>query len=274
MAVTKAFILERRGDLEFYTIPAFEQTGMVKACFSTRKGGVSTAPYDSLNLGFKRMNSRESVVENFHRFAAAVGFQVEDMVFSDQVHRDKIAAVGTRDRGKGFLKESDIRLTDGLVTNQKGVALVTFYADCVPLYLLDTKHRAIGLSHSGWRGTVARIGQKTLLKMKEEYGTEPESCLVAIGPSIGPCCFEVDEPVVEAFAGAFPWATKVVSGGGHGKYHIDLWEANRLQFLDAGVPDGNIYMASLCTACHTDRFFSYRKEAGKTGSMIALMMLI
>ncbi len=267
------FALQQNGDLQYYTIPSFEQTGLVKHGFSTRLGGVSTGECSTLNLGFKKKDSREAVLENFKILTCAIGVDPHDLVFSDQVHKDGIAIVGVEDREKGIFKESDICEFDGLMTNEPRVALVTFYADCVPLFFLDPVQKVIALSHSGWRGTAARIGAKTIQKMHERYGTRMEDCLVGIGPSIGSCCFEVDLSVAEAFQNAFPQHPEIVTDGKRDKYYVDLWQANRLQLKDMGVPGENITIAGQCTCCHRDVFFSHRGDKGHTGSLAGILML-
>ncbi|HHY82715.1 MAG TPA: peptidoglycan editing factor PgeF [Clostridiales bacterium] len=259
--------------LVYYTIPSFEQTGLVKHGFSSRLGGVSTGECTSLNLGFKRKDNPENVRENFNRFCSALGILPDQMVFSDQVHKDKVLKVDLYHQGMGFTKQSEIRETDGLIAHQPGLALVTFYADCVPLFFLDPVKKIIGLSHSGWRGTVAKIGRQTLRAMEEHYGTRVSDCLVGIGPSIGPCCFEVDLPVAEEFAKAYPDRQEEIIKPFGNKYYIDLWKANIIQLKDYGVPEDNITTASLCTCCNKDIFFSHRGDKGKTGSLAALLML-
>ncbi len=269
----EGFIPNHKDGLSFYTIPAFIETGLVHHGFSSRLGGVSTGECRSLNLGFKRRDKREAVIENFNRFCQALEISPESMVSTDQVHRDCIAIVGEADKGKGFSLQSDILRTDGLVTVDPDVALVTFYADCVPLFFLDPVQKVIALSHSGWRGTVDKIGKKTLELMQAQYNTNPQDLLVGIGPSIGPCCFEVDTPVADAFRTAFSGSdSKLMKVKGH-KAHIDLWEANRIQLVEGGILDWNISIAGICTSCRNDIFFSHRKEAGRTGSMAAILML-
>lgn len=269
------FLKRSFGDLVYYTIPSFEKSGMVKHGFSSRLGGVSTGEYFSLNLGFKRNDSPEKVKENFIRFCKALDIQPEQTVFSDQIHKNKVVAVNEKHKGMGFARQSEIQGTDGLVTDCPGVALVTYYADCVPLFFLDPVHKAIGLSHSGWRGTVAKTGQKTFKAMQNHYGTKPEDCLVGIGPSIGPCCFEVDSPVANEFIDTWPeYGDRIVRSSGKAKFTVDLWEANRIQLEELGVPNNNIITAALCTSCNTDIFFSHRKEKGRTGSMAAVLMLV
>ncbi len=274
MVERTGFRLRINNGVWYYTISGFDDTGLVKNGFSTRKGGVSSGQYSTLNLGIKKSDLREAVMENFIRFCRAVGIDPQNMVFSDQVHGDGIEVVDDNDRGKGLFRDTDIIEKDGLMTSQPGVALVTFYADCVPLFFLDPVYPAIALSHAGWRGTVAKIGAKTLKMMQDTFGTRPEECLVGIGPSIGPCCFEVDPPVMEQFAAAFPQQSSIINPGSKpGKYNIDLCEANRMQLVEMGVAEENISMASLCTCCNTDIFFSHRGDRGRTGSMAAVLML-
>ena len=259
----------------YYTIPAFEQSGIVKHGFSSRLGGVSKGEYDSLNLSFKKKDNPDNVRENFTRLCRALEIQPEQMVFPDLVHRNRVISVDYSHQGMGFTRKSEIHEVDGLVTNRPGVALVTYYADCVPLFFLDYKRRVIGLSHSGWRGTTAKIGQQTLNAMQQHYGTRPEDCLVGIGPSIGPCCFEVDSSVADEFIDVWPeHQNEIVKTLKNGKFTVDLWKANRIQLEEMGVPASSITISALCTACNTDIFFSHRKEKGRTGSLAAVLMLI
>jgi YfiH family protein len=270
----RGFVAKEVDGVRIYTIPAFTATRLVKHGFSTRLGGVSTGECATLNLGYKRKDKLEAVTENFRRFCRATDIPADNMVFTDQVHGDVVRAVGREDKGKGFVRTSDIYGTDGFVTNEPGIALVTFYADCVPLFFLDPVNKAIGLSHSGWRGTVAQIGKKTVTLMGERFGTRPVDCLVGIGPSIGSCCFEVDRPVADAFWRTFPAHRERLIRQRGKKYDIDLWEANRAQLLEAGIPEKNITIASLCTCCSRDIFFSHRGDVGRTGSLAAILMLI
>ncbi|HHU48926.1 MAG: peptidoglycan editing factor PgeF [Caldicoprobacterales bacterium] len=271
----RAFLERSCKGLIYYTIPAFEQTGLVKHGFSTRLGGVSKGEFYSLNLSFRRKDSPENVRENYKRYCRALEIQPEQAVVPNAVHGNRVTAVNETHRGMGITRQSEIWETDGLITNRPGLALVSWHADCVPLFFLDPLHKVIGLSHSGWRGTVAKIGQRTLKAMREHYGTRAEDCLVGIGPSIGPCCFEVDSPVANEFIEAWPeHKNEIVQPGEDGKFTVNLWEANRIQLEQLGVKKSHITTAALCTACNTDVFFSHRKEKGRTGSMAAVLMLV
>lgn len=241
------FILNRQERVWGYTIPSLDNTSLVRTGFSTRVGEVIKG-------------NRESALD----FCNSLGIYPEDLKFCGQVHGSKVVDA----RGE------DSKDADGLVTDIKGLALVTFYADCVPLYFLDMKNRAIGLSHAGWKGTVGHIGQTTLETMERLYGTDPKDCVVAIGPSIDSCCFEVDRPVADRFKEAFTFSQDIMEYRGEGKYHIDLPEANKRALQVHGVPRENIYKSQICTSCNTDILYSYRREGGTPKRMAAVIMLV
>lgn len=184
--------------------PLLEQTGVVKHCFTTRYGGVSEGMLSSMNLSFSRGDARQAVEENFRRLAEALDVQYEKFVFTDQTHTTNVRRVTEEDAGKGLLCERGYSDVDGLITNEKGLVLSTFFADCVPIYFVDPVHCAIGMSHSGWRGTAKRMGAVTIEAMRKEYGSRPEDLICAIGPSICRDCYEVSADVAEKFAAAFP----------------------------------------------------------------------
>jgi YfiH family protein len=163
--------------------------------------------------------------------------------------------------------------TDGFVTNEPGVVLSSYYADCVPLFIVDPVQRVVGLAHGGWKGTVKRIGGKTIETMNAQFGTQARDCLVGIGPSEGQCCYEVDEQVVNPLRAEFPQWEQFVQPKENGRWNLDLWAVNRQVFLDAGVPAEQIEVSGRCTACQTDLFFSYRAEQGKTGRMASMIAI-
>lgn len=256
------------------TFPHFDKTELIKHCFSTKIGGVSEGIYDSLNLGFTRGDKEDNVRENYRRLCKVIGINQEDLVFSHQVHKTNIHVVSAEDKGKGYVRSNDLREIDGLITNVPGVPLITFYADCVPLYFLDPVKKAIGSSHAGWRGTVGKIGKITVERMIETYGSDPKDILVGIGPSIGLCCFEVGEEVAIEFKKAFPsHQDDIIKAGQMDKYMVDLWTANKYALLEAGIAEKNIQITDLCTKCNTDYFYSHRGHHGKRGSLAALMEL-
>ncbi len=167
----------------------------IRHCYTTRHGGVSNGVFMSLNMGFGRGDDVHNVMENYQRVADTLGLDLEGFVLSDQVHRDNIREVTGKDAGKGIVRKRDYDSVDGLVTDVRGITLVTFYADCVPLFFYDPSNHAIGMGHAGWRGTVLDIGGKTVRKMTDVFGSKPSELVVGIGPSIGVCCYEVDESV-------------------------------------------------------------------------------
>lgn len=262
-------------DFPYLYFPLLEGTGIVKHCFTTRLGGVSKGIFESLNLSFSRGDDSEAVRENFRRVSQALGTEYGNFVFTDQTHTTNVRRVGREDAGKGLTRERSYTDVDGLITNEPGIVLSTFYADCVPLYFVDVKHRAIGLSHSGWRGTVGRMGRKTLEAMRAEYQTEPQDVICAIGPSICQSCYEVSSDVAEAFAAEFPaYEGEILEEKGNGKYQLDLWRANERVLLDAGVRREHIAVTDLCTCCHPKLLFSHRATQGKRGNLGAFLCLV
>ncbi|NDL66311.1 peptidoglycan editing factor PgeF [Anaerotalea alkaliphila] len=268
-------LLTEREGVPFLEFAHFKESGLVSHGFSTRHGGVSPSPFDTLNLGLGRGDDPAHVVENFTRICKALEIPPRSLVFSDQVHGSGLLEVGLGDRGKGLFRESDIRNVDGLMTDSPGVALATFYADCVPLFFLDPAHKAVALSHAGWRGTVDGIGPKTVAAMAKRFQSVPGELLVGIGPSIGPCCFQVSEEVVDAFKRLFSpdMLERIAKPEGNGKHRIDLWLANRMLLEDSGVLPGNIHGAHLCTKCNGKDFFSHRAMGSNRGSLAAILAL-
>lgn len=241
---------------------------------SGRKGGVSKAPWASLDLGLHVGDDPEAVAENRRRYLAALGLDAARFVTPEQVHGEHIARVGEAEAGRGALVYKDsIPETDALITNVPKLPLLLCFADCTPILFLDPVHRAVGIAHGGWKGTVRRIGQKTVARMHEEFGTKPEELLTAIGPSIGPCCYEIGPEVEAKFREAFPHHEAELFTNAEGKTHLSLWAANRIQLLDAGVLPEHIDEAKTCTSCHHEDFFSYRADGGRTGRMAAVIAL-
>lgn len=263
---------EKEG-VTFLTYPAFEEMPEIVHGFSTRLGGVSEGIYSSMNLSFTRGDKEEAVKENYRRISSAMGVAMENIVTSDQTHTANVRRVTEEDRGNGITKPRPYKDVDGMITNVPGIVLATFYADCVPLYFVDPVQKAIGLSHSGWRGTVSKIGKITVEKMSEEYGTRPEELYAAVGPSICQKCYEVSEDVAEEFRRAFDpkyWNTLFYKKE-NGKYQLNLWEANRIVLLESGIPEDHISMPNLCTCCNPEFLFSHRASKGKRGNLGAFL---
>lgn len=281
-------------EMAYFTFAGLEQTGIVEHFFSTRYGGVSRDHLYSLNFSYSQGDIKENVDENYRRAAAHLGMTSSDIVCSQQTHTTNVRKVTADDKGKGIVRERDYTDVDGLITNEKGIILATFYADCVPLFIVDPVHGAIGLSHSGWRGTVGKMGQVTLDKMRAEYGTKPEQVRVAIAPSICQSCYEVSEDVALAFEKAFPQDDAraeeylvryqqsctqkdmddcLMYRKEDGKYQLNLWYANFRVFRDAGVLNENIEVTDVCTCCNPEILFSHRASRGRRGNLGAFMML-
>lgn len=273
-AAPKPQVRQKEG-VTWLSYPVLERAPGVKNAFSTREGGVSEGIWSTMNLSYTRGDDPEHVTENFRRFAKAVGFRPEDIVTSDQTHTTNIRRVTEKDRGSGITRERSFHDIDGLITDTPDVVLATFYADCVPLYFVDPVHRAIGLSHSGWRGTVNKMGAATIKAMQETFGTDPADLLTAIGPSICQDCYEVSEDVIDRFRTAFPEElhTRLFYRKPNGKYQLNLWEANRQILLASGVPASRIQMPNLCTCCNPRALFSHRATRGKRGNLAAFLWL-
>lgn len=266
----------RAGEVEYLTFPLLEQTGIVRHLFTTRIGGVSQGVYSSMNLSYARGDEKEAVDENYRRIAGVLGCGLQDIVCSDQTHTVNLRVVTGQDGGKGILRPKDYHDIDGLLTDEPGLVLATFYADCVPLYFVDTRNRAVALAHSGWRGTVARMGRCVTEKMKEVYGTRPEDLTAAIGPSICQACYEVSEDVAEAFLQEFRGPgqeEQILEKRGGGKYRLDLWRANEIILQEAGIPAGRIQVTDLCTCHNSGYLFSHRASQGKRGNLGAFLGL-
>ena len=262
------FSTHQAGALWTLHADALDALPFVKHCFTSRHGGVSTGHTASLNLSFSR-DPKEIVFENYRILSAAEGFTLQNFVLSDQVHQTGIWKVEQTDAGKGITKPGDIQNIDALMTNIPNIPLAVFVADCGSILLADPGHRAVAAVHSGWRGTCARIAEKTLLEMKAAYGTNPKDIIAAIGPCIGPCCYEVGGEVRDAFLDAGFSDTLFARSGD--AFMLNLWQANRDVLTAAGVSDTNISVAEVCTKCHSDDYFSHRATAGRRGNLAAII---
>ena len=256
------------------TCSLFNQSKAVRHGFSTRLGGVSEAPYDTLNLGLRTEDCVENVRENYKRFCNAVGVDETKLILTRQVHSRDIKIVTKSDCGKGLAKESDLGEFDGLITAQRGVPIAVFYADCTPILLLDPKKKVIAAVHSGWRGTMSRIGRYAVQIMRREFASKPEDILAAFGPSIKKCCFEVGSDVFVEFCQMF--GARALSGTKevNDKFYVDTDKLNKEQLIAEGLKEENISICEECTFCNNDVFYSHRADKGKTGRMCAVIELI
>ena len=274
----------QKGELEYLVFPKLEETGVVEHLFTTRTGGVSNGIYSTMNLSFSRGDDLECVRENYRRIGEVLGTDPEHMVASKQTHTTNIHLVTKADAGNGITRPSVYDDIDGLATDIPGIALVTFYADCVPLYFVDPVHRAIGLAHSGWRGTVAGMGACMVRYMQEHFNSRPEELVAAIGPSICVNCYEVSKELAEEFALEFQTQiqpalmdripeqdTENIVWLRGDKYYLNLWAANYKVLADAGIKQ--IALPDLCTCENSQELFSHRASKGKRGNLCAFLMI-
>lgn len=264
----REYNIVKKGEVSFITFPVFESLDWLVHGFSTRLGGISKGYFSSMNLGFERGDEKEAVTENYRRICGAIGFSMENIVFSDQIHETEVERVGKGDcQGTGDFSVKKLKGIDGLMTNEGNVVLATSYADCVPLFFADEKNHAVAASHAGWRGTIGGIGEITVKAMEREFGTKPEDLKVVIGPSICRDCYEVSEDVAERFMEIERKAVLPSSQNKPGKYQLDLWLANEAILLKAGVLKKNIHISGICTCCNSELLFSHRASRGKRGGM-------
>ncbi len=267
---------KEKNGIRYLQFPVLLEPEVCRHLFSTRIGGVSEGDLGSMNLSYTRGDKTENVDENFRRIAGILNCTMDDFVLSHQTHTTNVRIITEADKGKGITRERDYEDVDGLITNVPGIVLSTFYADCVPLYFVDPVKKAIGLSHSGWRGTVNKMGKVTVQKMIEEYGCNPNDIIAAIGPSICVDCYEVSMDVAQEFMNAFKNADnldKIVIPKNEEKAMLDLWQANLAVLIEAGIPKENISLPDICTACNKDILFSHRASNGKRGNLGAFLVL-
>lgn len=236
----------------------------VEAWFSTRRGGVSFPPFATLNLSYGVGDLASSVTENRRRILATAGRTLDDLVMPHQVHKNHIEWVDTRFRGRGAHGRDPVEATDGFLTEDRDVVLGLGFADCVPIFVTDVQARVVGLLHAGWRGTVSEIQRLAVAELSRR-GIPPTDLMIGIGPSIGPCCYEVDEPVYAAVVGVA--GSEPLTPKDETHWWLDLKKANRILLDKAGVPAEQIVEAPFCTGCQPDLFFSYRMERKMTGRM-------
>lgn len=257
--------------------PSLTKNDQLIQGFVGRTGGVSQGPYESLNISYSTEDKIENIFANRRILADALGFSLESWTGIRQVHGKQVIKVGKAEAGCGVLDPDVLRVrADGLITNVPGVTLVTQHADCVPLFFWDPVQRAIGLSHAGWHGTVANIAGETVQAMISSFGTKPENLLAGIGPSAGPCHYEVDEPVISRFEDLFGQEVIHIEqilkpSQNPGRAMLNLWQANYYLLREQGLPEQNISIAGMCTICQTDRFFSHRRrDKGRQAAVLQI----
>lgn len=257
-------IRSTQDSLAFYSFPQLENAGAHNAV-STRHGGVSSGPFASLNVGYSVGDETALVETNRRRLYAGVGAQVNSVVTCHQVHSTNVAYVGDGARGRGALSATNtVPTTDALMTDRTDLYIFLRFADCVPILFCDPVRKVVALAHAGWKGTVGDIVGVTVKAMTRQFACQPADILAAVAPAIGPCHYEIQEDVARQVREGLPCWNDVLYKHG-GSLMLDLPEANRRLLMAAGLAEANIAMSGLCTACHTDEFYSHRAEKGKTG---------
>jgi conserved hypothetical protein, YfiH family len=265
------------GILPMVESPLFQRETELQHGFSTRKGGVSKEHLASLNLSFSVEDAKENVLENFRRIGECFGKTPEDFVLSKQSHETKVLKVGTKDRGKGITKDRDYEGIDALITDEKGIILSCFSADCVPILFYDPIHKAVGACHSGWRGTKGKILQNVVEEMRKHFTSNPAEILIAIGPSICKEQYVVSEDLALSFLEDYPDlgedTASPIQRISKDKFQLDLWDLNRRIALDCGIKEEHISISGYCTMENPELFFSHRYSQGKRGLQGAFICL-
>jgi len=270
------FKLKKLGQIKYFNCRELDDTKLVVNAFTTRTGGVSRIPFDNLNLAYNVGDKESRVAENRKIILDVLNIDYRNTVSAQQVHKDRIALVRKEDKGKGAFKYSNgIAQTDALITDTPGIPLLMCYADCVPIFILDPAKKVIALIHSGRRGTELELTLKTLFKMKKIFKTNPHSCLAAIFPSIGSCCynFRNKDKINDYWLNKDNFSGELIYKQNEDKWSLDLKKANYLQLIKAGLQEKNIFVNKLCTSDNPGYFFSYRRDKKKTGRMAAIIML-
>lgn len=264
--------LNENQDFKYITFPSFEKfSDDLIHGFTTRKGGVSKGSYESMNIGFSTGDDDENIKRNIEIMAEKLSIDVNDIVETNQTHTNNIKYVSEKHKGYVF-KPAQYHDIDGLYTDKKNLALMTFHADCTPIFYYDPVKKVVALAHAGWRGTFLNITGKMVRELKGKFGSNPSDIITAIGPSLGKCCFEVDKDVADMFLNENETFKNFMEIRPP-KYHFNLWEINKLLLMNEGIGEENIEIAGLCTKCNNDLFFSHRGQGGKRGLMAGIIMM-
>jgi YfiH family protein len=264
------FSLGKKKTIEYLQSPLLSKCDFLEHVFCTRHGGSSQDDYKSLNMSFREGDEEFRVLQNWDRLATAFAIPMEQFLVVNQVHGDTIFAIIPH--GSFFFSSDELNY-DAIVTNRTDLAICIKTADCVPVFIVDKVKKVIAVVHAGWKGTALEISAKVVRLMQKQYRSLPQDILAAIGPSIGLCCYEVDQVTAEAFRGQNNSDIFLQQGKKKDKWMLDLPEANRRQLLEANVPESNIEVAGYCTNCNQDMFFSHRGSGGITGRQVNFMMI-
>lgn len=271
---SKTMKLIKNKGVKYINFNIYKEFSNLIAVHSTRIGGISEGVFKSMNLGFTRGDKKEYVLENYELFADAINVDVNKMVLSDQWHHTNILKVDESHLGMGIRRKRKYSDIDGLVTDLKDIPLVTFYADCVPIYFYDSKKQVIGMAHSGWRGTVSGISKEMIKIFIRDYKSSLDDIVVAIGPAICKSCYEVGYEVIEGLSElTFNIEEFYTYNKKRDRYYIDLWNINKSMLINLGIKENNISVSDMCTKCNPDLFFSHRGHGNDRGTQIGVMML-
>ncbi|MDI3279996.1 MAG: peptidoglycan editing factor PgeF [Bacillota bacterium] len=263
------------GEVPLGRAPLLFATGLVRHAFTTRRGGVSQGPFRWLNLGWHVGDDPAAVRENRRRLLQALDLAPEKLITAHQVHG---TAVGVAEEGVVGRREGpageNFAGVDALITAQPGLVLAVFVADCLPILLLDPRRKVVAAVHAGWRGTAGRAVVRAVEAMQKHFAVEAGDCLAALGPAIGPCCYQVGDEVAAEFRRTYAGWRDFLRPAQGGGWRLDLWEANRQALQEIGVVDSNLSLSQMCTACHPELFYSHRRDGGRTGRMAALIGLV
>lgn len=265
--------LNQSDDVPYLTYNALQDIPFINHAFSTKLGGVSTGEFTSMNLAFNRGDDMNAVTENYKRFCKATGFDFDTLVASAQDHNTIVRKVTKNDCGIGITKPRDMQSVDALVTNQPNVTLVTYYADCTPIFFVDKVKKVIALAHAGWRGTVGKICKNVIDTMVNDYNCNTTDIICCVGPAISKCCYEIDKSCYDEFVKAQLDIEKIMTTKPNGKYMANLLEANKQILISSGVPNENIIISDVCTKCNSELLWSHRATNGHRGTMCAFMCI-
>jgi len=265
--------LNFKNAVSYLSFKELDKYNFIKHGYMTRLGGVSEHEYKSLNFGFKTNDNKNNIEKNYDIFCNCINIKRNNLVLTSQIHEDNICVVNKQNINFESDNFTRFENTDGLITDNIGICLMTFHADCAVIYMIDVRKRIIGLAHAGWRGTVKNIAGKLVQKFLNNYNSQVQDIIVALGPSIGPCCFEVDIKLLEEFRKLEIPETYIYKSKNYNKINIDLLEVNKNLVIKSGIKQENIIKSDVCTMCNHDWLFSHRATQGKRGTTGAFLML-
>lgn len=274
---SKTMNLKKKNSIYYCTFKALdtENFKFINHAFSTKFGGISKNKFNSMNLSFKMGDQYENVLKNFDIFCKSIGFEKKNLVIADQTHSNNVKIVTNNDTVGNNLDSKRIKNTDGLITNQTGIVLMTSHADCNSLFFIDIKNKIIGLAHAGWRGTVSKIAEKMALSFIKKFNTNPENLICCMGPAIQKCCFKIHNDILPEFLKIDLPNIKdfIVKNAQNDSFNVDLLGINKQILINLNIPVKNIHISDLCTKCHSELFYSHRASGLKRGSMAAFLSL-